>query len=286
LTTDGDLGQYFDDHTFEIMIGSSGGKVAGSRVFRERKASEFGRILVNVDTGLGGLEAMKKIYLSIFLVLGVLVLSLPAFATDPVFTMRNPQAGQVLRGGSHITVTWDLTIDKSVLENPWAELELYLVDDHGLSLRATPQLNIRARSFDWVVPTINTRSARFILQFGIEGAGELSQLSQTGTFTIGTKAGPGIGIELPTQPVSAGSDLDIRWTSNLDTSYVYDVMISYDRGGHFFKAGTTTDTRYAFPVDEDFAGTITVRIVARGVDGSRVTSLLTPNAMIHTTDRD
>jgi len=236
---------------------------------------------------------MKKLSLSVLLLVGVLVLSLPAFAkstsvatSDPVFTLITPRLGAQLKGGSQVLVRWDFVADETVLHNPWAELELYMVDDHGLSLRITPQLNIMARSFSWTVPMVNTTSARIVLQFGIEGEGELSNLAQAGTFSIRTPkaSGPPIGVELPSQPVTAGTDLDIRWTSTLDSSYIYDVMISYDRGGHFFTAGTTTDLRYAFPVDNDFAGTITVKIVARGNDGSKISTLLTPNATIHVKD--
>jgi len=234
---------------------------------------------------------MKKLSLSVLLLVGVLVLSLPAFGkstsaatTDPVFTLITPRVGAQLKGGSQIQVRWDLVVDESILRNPWAELELFLVDAHGLSLRLTPQLNIATRTFNWTVPMINTESARIVLQFGVEGEGELSYLTQNNTFSIRTKAAPPIGLELPSQPVTAGSDLDIRWTSTLDSSYMYDVMISYDRGGHFFTAGTTTDLRYVFPVDNDFAGTITVKIVARGNDGGKISSLLTPNATIHVKD--
>jgi hypothetical protein len=234
---------------------------------------------------------MKKLSLSVFILMGVLVLSLPAFAnstsavTDPVFTVISPRVGQQLKGGSEVTLRWNLVIEESILQNPWAECELYLVDDHGLSLRLTPQLNITARTFNWTVPMINTTSARLVLQFGVEGEGELAQLPAAGTFSIRSKlTTPPVELDLPSQPVIAGSDLNIRWNSTLDSSYVYDVMISYDRGGHFFKAGTTTESRYVFPVDQDIAGTITVKIVARGADGNKISTLLAPNATIHVKD--
>jgi len=106
---------------------------------------------------------MKKLSLSVLLLVGVLVLSLPAFGkstsaatTDPVFTLITPRVGAQLKGGSQIQVRWDLVVDESILRNPWAELELFLVDAHGLSLRLTPQLNIATRTFNWTVPMINT----------------------------------------------------------------------------------------------------------------------------------
>src|SRR5205807_1364185 len=110
---------------------------------------------------------MKNLCLSVFLILGVVVLSLPAFAQSdyiqPVFTLQTPQVGQQLRGGSHVTIAFDLVLDKSILDNPWAEMELFLVDDHALSMRITPELGIRARTFEWIVPPVNTRSARLVL---------------------------------------------------------------------------------------------------------------------------
>jgi hypothetical protein len=41
-----------------------------------------------------------------------------------------------------------------------------------------------------------------------------------------------------------------------------------------------TETRYALKVDEDFAGSITVQIVSRRADGSKVKWELTDNAFV------
>ena len=141
---------------------------------------------------------MKGFWTSAALSLGVVLLSVPVFAqspsgpeqVQPTFSVLVPHPGQQLRGGSRITLLWDLVVDKAFAENVWAEMELFLVDNQGLLLRITPQLGIGARSFEWVVPNINSKSARLVLQCGIEGDGELYNLPQTDTFSIKTRGRP------------------------------------------------------------------------------------------------
>ena len=84
---------------------------------------------------------MKKLSLSVLLLVGVLVLSLPAFAkstsvatTDPVFTLITPRLGAQLKGGSQVLVRWDFVADETVLHNPWAELELYMRSRSGIGI--------------------------------------------------------------------------------------------------------------------------------------------------------
>ena len=57
-------------------------------------------------------------------------------------------------------------------------------------------------------------------------------------------------------------------------------MISYDCDAHFYKTGITTETRYALKVNKDFAGSISVQIVSRRANGSKVKSKLTDNALV------
>src|SRR5262249_17731159 len=149
----------------------------------------------------------------------------------------NPHNGDVLRGGQQVQVTWDLTLDKDFTTNPFAEMEFFFQTDEGIFTRITPQLDVKTRTFNWTVPNINTKTARLILQAGIDGSGERYTFAQTGTFYILTLSGsPSITLNAMKEEAKAGDEVEVSWTSNLDGSASYDVMVSYDRGAHFHKA--------------------------------------------------
>jgi hypothetical protein len=191
-----------------------------------------------------------------------------------------------LKGGSQVLVTWDLSLERAFVENEWAEMEYVLETGEGVNMRITPQMNVDRRSFTWTVPNINTRTARLVLQCGIEGDGEQYRFVQTGTFTIKSlNTTPSILINSFRSNMNPGQNLDISWTSNLTAGTSFDVMVSYDRGAHFHNAGTTTDTQFLLPVAADFSGTISVQIVGTRPDGRKVQSLLTRDATIRVTDK-
>jgi hypothetical protein len=232
---------------------------------------------------------MKRTFVVVFMLLSVMALAIPVAAQkvmarpefiEPVFDLKTPRDGQILKGGSVVTISWELSVDKAISDSPWSEMELFLADDNGLFTRITPQLGIMAKSFEWTVPRLNTRSARIVLQFGIEGEGDFYLLRQIGSFKIVTKSGgPSILLNSLSHGPRAGEDMQISWTSEMiDRSRGFDVMISYDRGAHFFKAGTTTESVFTLPVEDDFAGAITIKINGVGTDGSKVSTLLTPEA--------
>ena len=247
---------------------------------------------------------MKKYYLAaLFLAVLILGASTPATAqikgsadgggaiggdtTTSSFLLTNPHNGDVLRGGQQVQITWDLTLDKDITTNPFGEMEFFLQTNEGMFMRITPQLSPLARTFTWTVPSINTKTAKLVLMAGIEGGGDRYTFAQTGTFYIVTlRTSPSIFLNSMQEDVKPGEDVEVSWTSNLDGYTSYDVMVSYDRGAHFHKAGTTTETRFALPVDEDFAGSITVQIVSRRADGSKVKSLLTKDATLRVGEKD
>ena len=81
--------------------------------------------------------------------------------------------------------------------------------------------------------------------------------------------------------------MEITWTADrIDRSQGFDVMISYDRGAHFFKAGTTNETRFSLPIDAEFAGGVTVQVIGRTDDGTKVASLLTPHVTFRVKSKD
>ncbi len=239
---------------------------------------------------------MKKVYVVAFVLVGIIALAMPASAQkntrpeflEPSFTLRSPSAGAKLAGGSRVTVQWDLIVDQTIIDNNWSEMELFLVDDNGLLLRITPQLSVTTKTFEWTVPSVNTRSAKIVLQVGIEGEGDFYELRQVGTFTIKSKVWtPAVIVNSLERSPKAGENMEITWTSEqIDRSKGFDVMISYDRGAHFYKAGTTTESRFSLPIEDDFAGAVTVMVIGRTADGTKVASLLTPNVTFRVKSKD
>ena len=242
---------------------------------------------------------MKKFRRSAFLALAIsLVCAVAGLAQGrsgtetvitPTYNLNSPVSGEVVTGGRQYTIRWDLTVDPSIVQNPYAEMEYYLTTDEGLFMRITPQLDITTKSFVWTVPAINTTTARLTLKCGIEGEGDQYTFTQSAPFTIrkGKKLISLLLLNSFDEEARPGSDLSISWVpGGIDEARGYDVMISYDRGAHFHKAGTTTETRFSYPVDEDFAGSITVQIVARGSDGAKVMSAITREATVNVRRRD
>lgn len=228
---------------------------------------------------------MKRFNFSI-IVLAILTLA----ATSSIFAQKksgfkvlNPPPGSVLRAGDQIEVQWEVKLDPAIVADPFGECELLLETNETGVIRITPQMSPMTRRFIWTIPAINTTSARLILQAGIEGDGEgdLGQFRQKGTFSIDASGATAITLAATKGSVEPGEDILLSWIPvNIGDGVNYDVMISYNRGAHFFKAGTTTDTHFSLAVEGDFVGAITVKIVGRSLDGTTVSSLLTHDATV------
>lgn len=226
---------------------------------------------------------MKKFNFSIIvLAILTLVTTSSIFAQKkPGFKIVTPPAGSVLRAGDRVEVIWEVKLDPAIVANPFGECELYLETNETGMLRITPQLSPTARKFTWTVPAISTTSARIVLQAGIEGEGDIGEYRQKGTFSIDASSATAITLAATKGRAEPGEDILLSWIPvNIGDGVSYDVMISYNRGAHFHKAGTTTDTHFTLPVEQDFAGAITVKIVGRRLDGTTVSSLLTHDATI------
>ena len=235
---------------------------------------------------------MKKYYfLAISLAFVLTIATVPAMAqaakeSAASWTLLTPTDGSVLKAGSQVLVTWDLQLERELIDNEWAEMELVLETEEGVNMRLSPQMTVDKRSFMWTVPHINTRTARLVMQCGVEGEGERYRFVQSGAFTIKFgRTEPYVLLNSLRGHITPGQNLDISWTSNLRAGSSYDVMISFDRGAHFHKAGSTTDTRFAYAIEPEFAGAITVQIVGTRPDGRKVQSLLTRDASVRVTDK-
>lgn len=124
-----------------------------------------------------------------------------------------------------------------------------------------------------------------MLKAGVEGEGDSYNFVQDGMFYISSDSRrPAIFLNSMRERTKPGTDMEITWTSNLEPGTNFDVMVSYDRGAHFFKAGSTVGNGFVLPIEEDFAGTITIQIVGRGADGSPIRSLLSGDATVRIRD--
>lgn len=228
---------------------------------------------------------MKKYYLApLMIALALLLAGAPTSVSaqrQDTFVLTSPRDGDVLRPGQVVQVTWELRLDKSITDNEWGEMEFFLETGEGVHVRITPQMRMNARSFTWTIPNISTKTARLAVQAGIEGAGDQYRFAQTGTFIIkGRRGDPSITLGALGREVKAGGDLEITWTSNLPEGSTYEIMVSYDRGAHFQKVGTSTATTFDLPIDAEFAGSITVQIVNTRADGAKIRSLQTRDATV------
>lgn len=234
---------------------------------------------------------MKKYYLAaLFLTVVMLGASASVLAqkaapepdTPPSFTLLSPKDGEVLRGGEEITLNWKLTLPQWMMESNWGEMEFFLETVEGVHARITPQMSLSARTYRWTVPNITSRGARFVLQAGVEGDGDFFLFAQTGRFMIKPVRGePSIALGAARAVARPGENLAINWiTTNLGRETTYEVLISYNRGGHFHRVATTKNTTFSLPIPDDFSGSVTVQIVARRPDGRTVSSLLTREATI------
>lgn len=226
---------------------------------------------------------MRKHFFST-LILALLLAGSATLATaqmaEPHFELISPAEGSMLRAGQVVEIQWTMRLDKRVTDDPFGEMEFYMETGEGLYSRITPQLSLFHRKFMWTVPNITTSTARLVAYAGTEGGGDFYRFPQPGTFSIrGNRRLE--TLSLGTLPkVSAGEDMRISWDShNFKGDAVYDVMVSYDRGGRFHKAGSTTDNYFILPIEPDFAGSITIQIISKAGNG-KVSTLLTRDSTV------
>ncbi len=186
--------------------------------------------------------------------------------------------GRVFEPGEEVAVAWKLqgSALKFYETNPWGECELLLtVDDGATWSRITPQLSVTRRDFRWVVPDLPTASARIALQVGIEGDGDFHHFASESFAIAATGSAPAVLLTaLPTREVAAGSTIELAWTSTVADIVRFEVLISSDRGAHFFRAGETQENRFAYRIPGDYEGSLTVQIVAHRQDSAPVRSTL------------
>lgn len=98
--------------------------------------------------------------------LAVAVFACASFARADSLRVVAPASGATLRGGSFAELRWTsarLPVDAE-------EWEAFLSMDGGkyYAFRVTPHLDIKLRSFTFVVPNVDTRNARILIRTGDE----------------------------------------------------------------------------------------------------------------------
>ena len=98
--------------------------------------------------------------------LAIALLAFASFARAESLRVVAPANGATLRGGSFAELRWTSARPLTGAE----EWEAFLSVDGGkyYAFRVTPHLDIRLRSFTFVVPNVDTRNARILIRTGDE----------------------------------------------------------------------------------------------------------------------
>jgi len=98
--------------------------------------------------------------------LAVALLAFASFARAESLRVVAPANGATLRGGSFAELRWT----SARLPSDAEEWEAFLSVDGGkyYAFRVTPHLDIKLRSFTFVVPNVDTRNARILIRTGDE----------------------------------------------------------------------------------------------------------------------
>jgi hypothetical protein len=191
----------------------------------------------------------------------------------------SPKPGDVLVAGQTVQVKWKVRIPKG-LDLTWCEQETFLSIDGGQTFRwrISGQLSPKVTSFDWVVPDLPTGNAVLNLHFGTDGGPgreERSHIQRKNSFRIVSPSVPPQAVVL--QAVSKnqarpGDDVKLSWRSSVKQVDRYEVLVSYNAGGHFNLIGKTNSQDFSWQVPSAFAGHATFKVVAVTRSGLRIES--------------
>lgn len=233
---------------------------------------------------------MKKLAVIVVLfVFALLAYSAPAQAQEkigrpepgPVTANFIGIGGMVFQPGQNVEVNWILQGDgvKYFESNTWGECELMFSADGGRTwTRVTPQMSVTRRKYDWTVPNVSTKEAVIGLRIGIEGEGEFYLFPSEPFSVLTGRLAPSVDM---VAVKAEGNTIEMKWKSNVRDVVDYEVLVSSDRGAHFFSVGKTQSRYFSFVVPDDYDGALTFQIVARRPDGAKVKSLLIEDSTIN-----
>ncbi|MBX7221183.1 MAG: hypothetical protein K1Y36_14640 [Blastocatellia bacterium] len=196
-------------------------------------------------------------------------------------TMLTPAAGSVFTAGQTVNVTWTVDLSDKNRSTLWDEQEIRLIVD-GKSYRLTRELGGDVRSYNVVLPNVSTNKAYFDISYGSQGNPDLifeaPNVQKDKPFTIQSRPTRDLVQEVTLEPIGTkvahtGDVINLKWSSTVANLDVFEVLVSYDRGAHYFSVATTADNSYNWVVPGKQKGTVTFKIVARSLDGSEIESL-------------
>jgi hypothetical protein len=125
------------------------------------------------------------------LLLGFVVAAITtsAWSAQPHVAIVQPSAGAVLRGGEFATISWS-----AVHPFEAEEWEAFLSVDGGryYSARLTPHLDIRIRTFTFIVPNVSSDDVRLLIRTGDEREETIVEFPQR--YSIRATASPNAGV--------------------------------------------------------------------------------------------
>ena len=179
--------------------------------------------------------------------LAILLVLLPGVAVGQVrMHLLNPTAGTILHPGDQVKVEWTVLTPsaKGACEQ---ELMLSLDGGRSNSIRMSRMLSPNLRKILWTIPDVASQQAVIDVRYGcngnvVEPSVDVPQYPQVqAQFTIERDplSQPESVVVLPfaTATVAPGRSVTVAWKSTVGGVDEYELMVSFDRGAHFYSAG-------------------------------------------------
>jgi len=200
----------------------------------------------------------------------------------PAIELISPRSGDVLVAGQTIRVEWKTLNPNKGANTDWCEQEIFLSleGERVATRRISPQLGPHVTYFDWVVPDTPSNEAMLDIRIGCEDGfpyAETTRLQTSVVFKIDSPLGKIESVKMASLAgavATPGGEIRINWESSVEKVKNFDVMVSYDAGAHYSRAGRTKETSFVYNVPADFAGSVLFQIVARRANASSVMSLV------------
>jgi hypothetical protein len=200
----------------------------------------------------------------------------------PRIRMLTPRKEQAFRPGDRVMITWEFVWPRGTREDPsmWCEQEIFLSLDGGKTnaRRVTVRLAPQARSFEWTVPNTPTDNAVLDLHYGCDTTSspvEKRNVQRQARFRIlkPTKHTDEIQIAKLPARVAPSEAIQVHWESTVRGAGVFQVFVSYDRGGEYVQIGETYGTSFEWAAPAEYRGSLVFRIVTETDGGTVVESV-------------
>lgn len=153
----------------------------------------------------------------------------------PRLALRFPVGGEKLMAGNLVRISWEASDDKGIQSQ-----KIELSTDGGITYLLITSLDGSARSFDWKVPDLPTKSAR-IRVTAFDGVNLPISVSSPGDFEIvlgpPDTIPPRVAVLAPKDDdvIAGGSSFEVRWTESDNVGVVRRVLEFSTDGGDTFQ---------------------------------------------------